>query len=78
VLPVSNAELHAMARETKAEAFFKGYRNQRVSEDRVVGLLEKTERMLEENDDIEELDFNPVIANGKELWVADARIVLRD
>ncbi|MFH1200567.1 MAG: acetate--CoA ligase family protein [Candidatus Micrarchaeota archaeon] len=78
VLPAGKAELHGMVRQTKAYAFVKGYRNQWVSEAKIVGLLEKTARMLEDNDAIEELDFNPVIANGDELWVADARIVLRE
>ncbi len=78
VLPLNKKELLQMARETKAAAFFRGYRNMHVSQERVVGLLEKTQRMLQENDGILELDFNPVIANGKELHVADARIVLRE
>lgn len=75
VLPVTRKELHAMANETKAAAFFSGYRNMRVNEERVVDLLEKAAKMLEENDRVEELDLNPVIADGSDLWVADARIM---
>ncbi|MFH1106409.1 MAG: acetate--CoA ligase family protein [Candidatus Micrarchaeota archaeon] len=75
VLPVGRRELHEMVWKTKAGAFIRGYRNQYISEEGVVALLEKTGRMLQ-RENIVELDFNPVIASAEELWVADARIVL--
>ena len=76
VLPISRDELRKMVHETQASRFFDGYRGFKVSEEKLLSLLEKAAQMaLKEKP--EELDFNPVIANEAGALVVDARIVSR-
>ncbi|MFH1750223.1 MAG: acetate--CoA ligase family protein [Candidatus Micrarchaeota archaeon] len=76
VLPVSSDEIEAMILETKAAAFIKGYRNKRVSLQRLVEIIYKTGELIQ-GEDVLELDFNPIIANEDDISVVDARIVLK-
>ncbi|OIO26202.1 hypothetical protein AUJ14_02275 [Candidatus Micrarchaeota archaeon CG1_02_55_22] len=76
--PLSKQDAAQMLSETKAAAFFSkvGFRGVRVSPDAVEALLLAVSRLaLAEG--VEEMDLNPVIANSKGLWVADARVFLR-
>ena len=77
VLPITRPEMKRMLYETKAAAFLRGFRNQKVSEKRLLYVLERTARLLEDERDVVELDLNPVLALGNDAWVADARIVWR-
>jgi len=75
--PLSRRDAAQMLSETKASAFFskKGFRGVRVSPDAVEKLLLAVSRLaLAEG--VAEMDLNPVIARGSELWVADARVFL--
>ncbi|MBU1197811.1 acetate--CoA ligase family protein [Candidatus Micrarchaeota archaeon] len=78
ILPIDEKEVRTMLRETKASAFFTGYRNQWVSEDALAAFVMKAAHMLYHEERIMELDFNPVIAREREILVADARIVWND
>lgn len=77
VLPISSQEIEKMILETKAGAFIRGYRGRRVSKDKLAELIYKASELIQ-NEDILELDFNPVIALGEEISVVDARIVFRE
>ncbi|MEW5955237.1 MAG: acetate--CoA ligase family protein [Candidatus Micrarchaeota archaeon] len=80
VTPVDEAEAAKMIAETKAAVFTKpeGFRGKKASERALADVLAKTSKLLEENPQITELDFNPVIANEQGAWVADARIVVEN
>lgn len=76
VLPITSNEIESMIMETKAAAFIKGYRNKRVSLQRLAEIIYKASELIS-GEDVLELDFNPVIAEGDEISVVDARIVLK-
>ncbi|MFH0971325.1 MAG: acetate--CoA ligase family protein [Candidatus Micrarchaeota archaeon] len=76
VLPVTSEEIEKMILETKAAPFLKGYRNKRVSKEKLIEVIYKTAELIQ-GEDVLELDFNPVIANEHEISVVDARIVLK-
>ncbi|MBI5225424.1 acetate--CoA ligase family protein [Candidatus Micrarchaeota archaeon] len=76
VLPISADDIAQMISESKASAFIRGYRGKKVSLEKLVELIYKTSELLQ-NEDLLELDFNPVIASGEEIAVADARMVLK-
>ncbi len=78
VLPVKDAELKKMLRESKAAAFFTGYRNVQVSESAVFDVVKRTARLLEKEAKVIELDLNPLLAEGEHVFVADARMVLKE
>jgi hypothetical protein len=46
-----------------------------VDEDAFAELIVKFSRIFARFPDIEEIDLNPVIARGKDLWCVDARII---
>jgi succinyl-CoA synthetase beta subunit len=76
VLPINSAEIEEMIMETKASAFIRGYRNKKVDLQKLVEIIYKTCDLIQ-NEDVLELDFNPVIADEDEISVVDARIVLK-
>ncbi len=76
VLPISSEEIEILIMETKAASFVKGYRNKKVNLQKLVELIYKTAELVQ-NEDVIELDFNPVIAIDDEIAVVDARIVLK-
>lgn len=76
VLPINSDEILDMINDTKAGAFLKGYRNKKVDSQKLVEIIYKTSELIQ-GEDILELDFNPVIADDKEIFVVDARIVLK-
>lgn len=78
VTPIVRRQASEMIAETKASAFVKGFRGKKVSEKALLALLLKTSKLLEENPEVTELDFNPVIADEKRALVVDARIIVED
>ena len=76
VCPISARDAEQMISETKAKAFFskEGFRRRKAVKKKIVELLLKTSELLQESK-IRELDFNPVIADEKNVWVVDAKVV---
>ena len=75
ILPITKSEIRKMCTETKADAFFRGYRGKKANEERLIDAIERTAKLIM-NENISELDFNPIIANEKEAVVVDARIII--
>lgn len=76
VLPISSEEITDLILETKAAAFVKGYRNKRVSLEKLTEVIFKAAELIQA-EDILEMDLNPVIASEDDISVVDARIVLK-
>jgi len=76
VCPVSKKDAKEMIEETKYYKVLKGYRGKRCDIDALVDILLKTSRLLEENQEIVELDINPVMALEKGAVAVDARIII--
>ena len=66
-----------MIREIRSYPILQGVRGQPpADEDAITGILQATSRMLLENQEIQQIDLNPVMVYGKGATVVDARIVL--
>jgi succinyl-CoA synthetase beta subunit len=78
IAPVSAAEAKAMIREIKGRELLGTFRGQEaVNLEKIVKLITALSRLsLEE--DIKEVDLNPVVANKKGALVADARFLVED
>ncbi|MFA6049015.1 MAG: acetate--CoA ligase family protein [Candidatus Micrarchaeia archaeon] len=78
VCPVDPAGVKEMMRSTKAGLFFSenGFRGIKASESLVAEMLSQTARLLMENKNVVELDFNPVIASTNNASIVDARIIV--
>jgi len=78
--PLSKRDAVDMINETRAKAYFteNGFRGRKANFDKVVGLLLKTSNLLAKEKKVLELDFNPVIVDENEAFVADAKVIMRE
>lgn len=73
--PLSKNEAHRMVQSLKAYKLFKGARGQKpINENTFVDIMIKLSTLLSLAPEIEELDFNPLLAEGEKIVVVDARI----
>lgn len=77
VTPITRKDALEMIKETKIYKVLKGFRNvQRVNLKSVVDLLMKVSKLMDENEEVVELDLNPVFVTQEESIVADARVIV--
>lgn len=77
-LPISKYDAMEMIEETKAIAFFKGFRGLKADEGAIIDLLLMISRLgLELEGRLSQLDLNPVILREKGYVVVDAKLVLK-
>jgi acetate---CoA ligase (ADP-forming) len=73
--PLTQKEAYSMVQSLKSYKIFKGARGQKpVNEDKFVDILLKLSKLVQILPEIEELDFNPLLADGDTIIVVDARI----
>ncbi|MEM3030187.1 MAG: acetate--CoA ligase family protein, partial [Candidatus Micrarchaeia archaeon] len=76
VCPVNHEDAEEMIREIKGFPILSGARGMKpIDLAALADLLVKTGRLLSENQDIKELDFNPVIAHPEGYEIVDVRMV---
>jgi acyl-CoA synthetase (NDP forming) len=76
VCPITRGDAEDMINETKFSKVLRGYRGKKSDIGSLVDILMRTSRMLQENQDIVELDINPVMALQEGAVAVDARIVI--
>jgi acetyl-CoA synthetase (ADP-forming) len=77
VAPITGDEAREMITEVKAYPLLKGYRNSPPADiDAIVKILLSTSRLVMENQEIKELDLNPIMVYEKGAKTVDARIIL--
>jgi len=76
VCPISKRDAQEMIEETKYYKVLKGYRGKMCDIEALKDILLKTSKLLEENQEIVELDINPVMVLKKGAVAVDARIVI--
>ncbi|MEM2543199.1 MAG: acetate--CoA ligase family protein, partial [Candidatus Korarchaeum sp.] len=78
VAPLSEQDAETMIKEIKAYKLLTGFRGaEPVDINAIKDALIKVGRIGVENEEIAEMDLNPVIAYPKGIKVVDARIILR-
>jgi hypothetical protein len=75
-LPISRKDAAEMLEESKASAFFEGFRGFVADREATLDLLQEVSRMGTDMKGLEQLDLNPVILREKGYVVVDAKIVL--
>jgi acyl-CoA synthetase (NDP forming) len=79
VAPVDKRMAVAMIEETKGYAILKGFRGKKgVDLDAIADIIVKTSLLMMENEDVLELDINPVMAYEKGAIAVDARVSMKD
>ena len=77
VAPLSEHDAREMIREIHTYPILKGVRGQApADEEAIMQVLHATSRIMMENDEIEQIDLNPVMVYGSGASVVDARIIL--
>ena len=77
VAPITADDAKEMITQLKAYPLLKGFRNTPPADvDALVDILVKTSKLLIDNPEIKELDFNPVLAYQNGAKTVDARIIL--
>lgn len=76
VLPIEKKDAEEMMKETKIYQILKGYRGHPVDHNSVIDIMMKTAKLLEQNQEIKELDMNPIFVLRKGAYAVDARIIL--
>jgi acetyl-CoA synthetase (ADP-forming) len=77
VAPVTGLDSRRMIEEVRGYPLLQGIRGQPASdEEAITHILQATSRIMLENDQIQQVDLNPVIVYPKGAAVVDARIIL--
>jgi acyl-CoA synthetase (NDP forming) len=77
VVPVSLKEAKEMIEEIKGYKILEGYRGQEaVDTGEIARIIVNLSNLSLEKEEIKEIDFNPIIASGKEIFVCDAKIII--
>ena len=77
VAPLSRQDTGQMIEEVRGYPLLKGVRGQPASdEEAIIQILQATSRLMLENSQIQQVDFNPVVVYAKGAAVVDARIIL--
>lgn len=79
IIPINRKDALEMVHEIKGFKILEGVRGKKpASINSIVDILLKISNMVEKNQNIKELDINPLFVNEKEALVADARIILKE
>lgn len=77
IAPIDEKEAKKMLAETKAYSLLTGFRGDSVKAvDKLIKILANTSKLISNEKNIAELDFNPVMVDEKGAYVVDARIMV--
>ena len=75
--PLTLAEAHQMLGEIRAASLLDGFRGQPpVDREQLAQMLVRVGEIMLDNDNVAEIDLNPVLLTGRDAQIADARIIL--
>jgi acyl-CoA synthetase (NDP forming) len=79
VCPITQDDAHEMILEIKGHALLAGYRGAvPVDQDALAGLISRVSELAMVNDQISEIDINPLIVRGSDIKAVDALILLSE
>jgi acyl-CoA synthetase (NDP forming) len=75
-IPLTEKDAISMIEEIKGKKILEGIRGtEKINKNKVVELLLKVSNLVIKNPKIQEIDFNPIIANGNNLHIVDVRFM---
>lgn len=74
ICPVNKKDALDMIKEIKGFKVLQGYRGEKANINKIADIIVETSNLVEK-ENIEEIDFNPVIVNNKEAKIVDAKII---
>jgi acetyl-CoA synthetase (ADP-forming) len=77
VAPLTDGDSRQMIEEIRGYPILKGIRGEPASdEEAIIQIIQAVSKIILENDQIQQMDLNPVIVHAKDAAVADARILI--
>jgi len=76
VIPISPIDAEDMLKDIRGKKILDGYRGKKINRDALISLLLSVSKFVEEHNNIEGMDLNPVLLTEKDAVVLDAKIVL--
>ncbi len=78
IAPITEEDAYEMMKEIKSAKLLEGYRGQPpVDKKSLAKIIIAVAKLLEENEEVESIDLNPIIAYPDSAVVVDARVILR-
>ncbi len=76
ICPLDKIQAIEMIKKIKGYKILQGYRGQpKINVEKLADILINISRLAIENKDIQEIDFNPIIASGSDIFIVDAKII---
>jgi len=76
LIPIKRKDAEEMIAETKIYEVLKGYRGEKYDIEALIKILLNVSKFLEENEEVKELDINPIMVYQKGAIAVDARIIV--
>lgn len=76
IVPISRFDAEQMIQDIKGYRVLKGFRGKKYDVKALTDVLLKVSKLLEENQEIQELDINPIIVSSRGAVAVDARVVI--
>ncbi len=77
IAPLTRTYIERFISKTKASKLFKGLRGKKpISKEAIIDMLIGLSTLSIKEEYIKEIDFNPIIADNKKAYVADARVIV--
>lgn len=77
ISPVSDLETMEMINSLKATPLINGYRGENgINKEKTAEIIQRISMLVSDFQEIKELDLNPLLANGNDICVVDARIII--
>ncbi|MFW5890790.1 MAG: acetate--CoA ligase family protein [bacterium] len=78
-VPITHYEANKMLEELKSDKIFKGFRGKKYPRDKIINMLVKFSKLLDEfKDKISQIDLNPIFLSVDDMIVLDAKIFLEN
>lgn len=75
IAPVTEVEAGEMLRSIKAAKLLDGVRGEKgINKEKVIDVIQRISKLVTDFPEIKEIDMNPIIALGDQVFVVDARI----
>jgi len=77
ICPISQKEALLMIKSIKGYKILEGFRGKpKANIERLAGILANVSKLAIEDKNIQEIDFNPIMANGNDVFIVDPKIIL--
>ncbi|MEK7104055.1 MAG: acetate--CoA ligase family protein [Patescibacteria group bacterium] len=76
ICPIEKEEAAEIIKSIKGRKILEGFRGQKgVDIDKLANILSSISKLAVENENIQEIDFNPAMASGSDIFIVDPKVI---